>query len=95
MEDLGHSTMMMMLSRWILNKLPSRTSPPKVSGCAPSSVSPGNHQVHVLAGVGPWVIRGSSMVNTTDWTTVLIRSNRPIIGPKLGPDDGGSRCGKY
>ena len=47
-------------------------------GVRRSSVSPGVLQVHVRAGVGLWVVKGSSMINPMDLTTVLIHSSRPL-----------------
>ena len=67
----------------------------RISRDAPSSVSSGILPVHVLAGVEPWIVEGSSIVNPTDWAIVSILSSRLLTRTELGPDGGGDRHGKH
>ena len=60
---------------------------------APSRVCPGVLPIHVLAGVGPWVVEGSSTVNPTGWTTVGILSIHLIPLTYLSPEGGGDGAG--
>ena len=76
------------------SKISSRMSPLELES-APSSINLGDIPVHVHAGGEPRVVDGSSTVNPTDWTIVSILSSCLITRPKLSPNGGRSKCGKY
>ena len=60
---------------------PNHTASSHVASIAPrgrlSSVSLGKPSDPRPRGMEPWVIKGSSTVNTTEWTTILVFSYQP------------------
>ena len=76
------------------SKIPSRMSSPEHSS-APGSTNPGDLPIHVHTGGRLGASMESSKVNPMDWAMVLSLSGCLVTCPKLSPDGGGNRFGKY